>query len=138
MFKFRRSAGSDAVQPIKDFKLDATYATTAKRFDLVKLNAAGDVVLAAAGDTAVLGVLEFINLKAQGDSVTTGGVRTDASSIYEVPASAAGAKVGVKYGVTVVNGGTVDVANTTNTCVVVVAIRPNGNLDVQITGRQLA
>lgn len=135
-FRYYRNASGDAIQPIKQFTLNATYANTAKRWDLVKLNASGELVLAAAGDTAVLGVLEIIDIKAQGETVTTGAVRTDGSSIYKVPTSAAGAKLGTKYGVTA--DGRVDVANTTNTCVVVAELLTDGNVGVQITGRQLA
>ena len=138
MFRYRRNANGDSVIPVKPFTLNAAYAATAKRFDVVKLDASSEVVLAAAGDAQVLGVLEYIDIKQQGATVTTGGVRISGSAIYEAPATAAGAKVGTKYGINVTDGGTVNVADTTTTCVVVVAVNPSGTLDVQITGRQLA
>jgi hypothetical protein len=136
-FLYRRNAnGGDTVIPAKLYKLDPTYAQTAKRHDLVKLNASGNVVGAAAGDTEVLGVLETIEIKKESETDTYGSVRIGSGAIYEVPASGSGAVVGQAYGVTDL-GAAVDVANTTNTVVKVVAIRPNGNLDVVITGRQL-
>ncbi len=136
-FAYRRNTSGDTVQPVKEYVLDTAYAATAKRQDVVKLNASGQVVLAATGDTEVLGVLEYIDVNALGETTHKGGVRTDGSAIYEVAASAAGAVVGAKYGITMTDGGIVNVADTATACVVVVRVRDNGNLDVQITGRQL-
>lgn len=135
-FLYRRNlSGNDSIIPAKLYELDETYAATAKRGDLVKLNASGKVVKAVAGDTAVLGVLETIEIKKESETKTYGSVRSGSGAIYEVPASAGGAKVGLAYGITADQA--VDVANTTNTVVKVVDVRPNGNLDVVISGRQL-
>lgn len=132
-FMYRRHLnGNDGIIPAAPFKLDATYAATATRDDLVKLNASGDVVKAVAGDTAILGVLETVEIKKDSETDTYGAVRTSKSAVYEVPASAAGAKIGTAYGITAAQA--VDVANTTTTCVKVVGIRANGNLDVVLSG----
>jgi hypothetical protein len=122
------------------YKLDATYAATAARDDVVKLNASGEVILAAAADTAVLGVLETIEIKGQGETTTYGHVSTHPHYIFEAPVTGGTAgqtNVGKAYGITATNGGTVDLANTTNTCVKVVGFKSNGNVEVLISGRQL-
>lgn len=134
-FLYRRNMNGDSIIPAKRYKLNATYATTAKRGDLVKLDASQELVKAVAGDTAVLGVLETIEIKMESEVDRYGEVRIAAGAIYEVPVSAAGAKPGTAYGITAAQA--VDVANTTNTCVKVVAVRPNGNVDVVISGRQI-
>lgn len=78
-FIFRKSLGSDAVTPIKDFPVNAAYLQVAQQGDLVKLDAAGEVVAAVAGDTAVLGVsegLDFLKRVAK--------VRLNPNAVYEV------------------------------------------------------
>lgn len=135
--RYRRNLNDgDTVSPAKPFKLDATYAATAKRWDVVKLNTSGDVVAAASADTSILGVLETVELKIQGDS-DTGAVRIAAGAIYEMPVTGGTPVTGKAYGITNTDGGTVNVADTTTTVVKVVAVRTNGNVDVVFTGRQL-
>lgn len=133
---YRRNTNSPDATPVaKPYKLNATYAATAQRFDLVKLDANGEVVKAAAADTSVLGVLQTVLIKIQGETDTYGEVMTTPGAVFEVPASAAGAKVGTAYGINASQN--IDVANTTTTVAKVVAVRSNGNLDVVISGRQL-
>lgn len=130
MFLYRRNLYSgDTVIPAKPYKLDPTYAQTAKRHDVVKLNAEGNVVGAAAGDTTILGVLETVEIKMESETDTYGAVRLSRGAVYEARPSAAGAVVGDKYGITAL-GATVEVADTTTVAVEVVAIRDNGNIDV--------
>lgn len=136
--QFRRTLGGDAIHPIKDFKLDATYALTAKAYDLVKLNASGDVILAVTNDILVLGVLEGINVKQQGETTTTGKVRAFADAIYETPYSGGTPVIGVVGPVTMTNGGLFNAAVQTTPVFKVVAVNTaRTTVDVVISGRQL-
>jgi hypothetical protein len=135
--QFRRGLNSDAVNPVKDWKLDATYAATAKPYDLVKLNGSGDVVLAATNDTSVLGVLEGLEIRQQGDSLTYGKVRTVAG-IYEVPYVGGTPTVGGVNPVTMTNGGQLNAAVATTPVFKVIAVNASrSTADVIITGRLL-
>ena len=136
--EFRRGLGSDAVQAVKDFTLDATYAATAKKGDIVKLNASGQVVAAATNDILVLGVYEGPNIKLAADTVTTGKVRTAAEAVYEITVTGGTPVPGLGYPVTLSSGDYVLNAATNATPLFkVVGALGNGNYEAVITGRQL-
>lgn len=62
-FKFRYALDGDGILPANDYTLDATYATTAKRGDAVKLNASQNLVLCGPTDAAILGILVGFNFE---------------------------------------------------------------------------
>jgi hypothetical protein len=136
--QFRRSLDGDSISAVKDFKLDATYAATAKIYDLVKFNGSGDVVLAATNDVSVLGVLEGFNIQQKGETVLYGKVRTDGNSIYEAPYTGGTPVVGDARPVTMTSGGQVNAGATATPVFKVVAVNTaRSTADVVITGRQL-
>jgi hypothetical protein len=138
MFNYRRALSSDAVVPTKDYKLDAAYAGVAKKGDIVALNAAGEVVAAAADAAAVLGVFVGKNIKIENDTTETGKVMGATGLVFE--ADVVGTPVvGGAYGLGLTAGDYfVDVAEITVKLFKVVAVRDNGNVDVVITGYQIA
>jgi hypothetical protein len=135
-FRYRKSIDGDSISPVKDFTLDTTYATTAAKGDLVRLNGSGQLVLAATGDTNVLGVLEGFNF--EGITATkpvTGKVRTAPNAIYEAEYVGAGAlTVGTAYGID--GASKLDTADTTTLIAKIVEV-VNGKPYVVITARQL-
>jgi hypothetical protein len=128
--------GSGSVQTAKDFTLDTTYAATAKADDVVRLNASQKVVLAATGDTDVLGVLVGFNF--EGITATkpvVGKVMVEPDAVFEADVTGGTPLVGTAYGI---NGAsTVDVADTAVPIVKVVEI-VDGKPYVVITKRQLS
>jgi len=140
MIEFRRMhGGGDAAHPVRDFKLDPTYATVAKKGDVVKLNGSGNVVAAAAGDTEVLG--EFLGpiIKIERDPDTYGKVRTAPNAVYEVTVSGGTPVIGGEYELGLDNGDYfLNVAGTTNPVFKVIGQLSNGNYEAIITARQLA
>ena len=138
MIEFRRGMGSDAVQAVKDFTLNATYAATAKKGDIVKLNGSGEVVAAATNDILVLGIYEGPNVKLTAETVTTGKVRTAAESVYEITVTGGTPVAGLGYPVTLSSGDYIlNAAVQTTPLFKVVGTLPSGNVEVVITGRQL-
>lgn len=135
-FRYRKSLDGDSVSSAKDFPLDATYATTAKKGDVVRLNASGNLVLAVTGDTNVLGVLTGTNF--EGITVSTpkvGKVHVDPEAIYEADKVGAGAlTVGTAYGID--GSSNLDTADTTTVIAKIVEV-VNGKPYVVITARQL-
>ena len=83
MFEFRYTTTSGVVALAKDFPLNAAYAGTWKRGDVVKLSA-GQVVAAVAGDAAVLGVICGVNFEGQGVAPVTAKVHVAKEFVYEV------------------------------------------------------
>lgn len=134
-FRYRKSVDGDSISPVKDYNLDATYAATAKKGDVVRLNGSSEVVLAATGDANVLGVVEGFVFEGIGEVFTTVQVRITGNAIYEADVTGGTPVLGTAYGI---NGAsTVDVADTAVPIVKVVEI-VNGKPYVQITARQLA
>lgn len=139
MIRYRRTIGADAAMAVKDFELDAAYAPTAKKGDLVKLNAAGKVVAAAAADVAVLGVYEGPCVKMEKETIVMGKVRTAPEAVYEMTfsggtpvADGTGYPIGLTAGDYFLNA-----AARTTPVVKLIKILPNGNAEVVISGRQL-
>ena len=136
--KYRRAVTGDAVQAVDDFDIDATYAATAVKGDIVKLNASGEVVAAAADDTSVLGVFEGPIIQIDAETPIRGKVRTSGAAVYEMTASGGTPVVGTSYPIGLSSGDYfLNAAVTTNSLVKVIAERSNGNYDVIISGRQL-
>lgn len=134
-FRYRRPLSGDSIQPCKDYPLNATYATTAKQYDVVRLNASGELVLAATGDTTVLGVLEGFTFEGQGVTFKTGKVRISPDAVYEADYVGAGAlTAGVAYGID--GSGNLDTADTTVKIATIVEVI-GGKPHVVITARQL-
>ncbi len=133
---YRRSIDGDSVIPSKNFPLNATYAATAKKGDLVRLNASGEVVLAATGDTSVLGVLEGLVFEGAGQAFKTGQVRISGNAVYEADFVGEGAlTVGTSYGID--GASNMDTDDTTVTILKIVEV-VNGKPYVVIASRQLA
>lgn len=134
-FHFRRNMAGDGVIPAPDFPLDATYAATAKVGDVVRLNASGNVVLAATGDTTVLGVMAGLNFNGIGVNPSVAKVQTSGDAVYEADKVGAGAlTLGVGYGIDAASN--LDTADTTVVIAKIVAV-VGGKPYVQITARQL-
>jgi hypothetical protein len=135
-FRYRKSMSGESVIPVKDFTLDTTYATTAAKGDVVRLNGSGNVVLAATGDTNVLGVLEGFNF--EGITATkpvTAKVRISSDAVYEADKVGAGAiTVGTAYGID--GSSNLDTADTTTLIAKIVEV-VNGKPYVVITSRQI-
>lgn len=134
-FYYRRNAAGDGVIPAPDFPLNATYAATAKVGDVVRLNGSGEVVLAATGDTTVLGVVQGFNFTGIGNLPTVAKVTTSGDAVYEADKVGAGAlTLGTGYGIDAASN--LDTADTTVVIAKIVAV-VNGKPYVQITARQL-
>lgn len=135
-FRYRKSIDGDAISPVKDFTLDTTYAVTAAKGDIVRLNGSGNLVLAATGDANVLGVLEGFNFEGiTAVKPVTGKVRTAPNAIYEADKVGAGAlTVGTAYGID--GSSNLDTADTTTLIAKIVEV-VNGKPYVVITARQL-
>lgn len=134
--EFRRTLASGGnTVPAKDYPLDSTYAATAKKGDIVRLNASGNVVLAATGDTNVLGVLVGFNFEGAGVTVKTGKVMVQGDAVYEATKVGAGAlTVGTEYGID--GSSNMDTADTTVKILQIVEV-VNGKPYVVIKYRQL-
>lgn len=126
MLEFRKTIDGDAIMPIRDFPMDATYALTAKKGDVVAL-AGGVVVKAAAAATTILGVFEGLNLRINGETAS-GKVRVANGALYEADVIGGTPAVGFSYALGVTAGGesSVNVAVTTPPAFKVVSIQPNG------------
>jgi hypothetical protein len=134
-FHYRKSLDGDSVASAKDYSLDATYATTAKRGDIVRLNASGNLVLAATGDTTVLGVLVGFNFEGLNVTPKVGKVIVDPETVYQADTVGAGAlTVGTAYGID--GSSNLDTADTTTTVAKIVEV-VNGKPYVVLTARQL-
>lgn len=134
--EFRRALTSNGSgTPAKDFTLDPTYANTAKKGDIVRLNASGNVVQATTSDTSVLGVLVGFNFEGAGVTVKTGKVMTAADNVYAATKVGAGALTpGTEYGID--GSSNLDTADTTVKILQIVEV-VNGVPYVAIKYRQL-
>lgn len=134
--EFRRTLASGGnTVPAKDYPLDSTYATTAKKGDIVRLNASGNVVLATTSDTTVLGVLVGFNFEGAGVAVKTGKVMVQGDAVYAATKVGAGAlTVGTEYGID--SSSNMDTADTTVKILQIVEV-VNGVPYVAIKYRQL-
>lgn len=134
-FHYRKSITAESVIPAKDYTLDATYAVTAVKGDLVRLNGSGNLVLAATGDANVLGALVGTNFEGIGKTAKTGKVIISGDAIYEADKVGAGAlTVGTAYGID--GSSNLDTADTVTTIAKIVEV-VNGKPYVVITARQL-
>lgn len=135
-FEFRRSLTSGTSSlPAKDYPLNATYANTAKKGDVVRLNASGELVQATTSDTNVLGVLIGFNFEGAGVAIKVGKVIVNADAVYEATKVGAGAlTVGTEYGLD--GSSNVDTADITVKIVQIVEV-VNGKPYVVIKNRQL-
>jgi hypothetical protein len=134
--EFRRTlqAGGAAV-PAKDYPLNATYATTAKKGDIVRLNASGELVQATTSDTNVLGVVVGFNFEGAGQTVKTGKVTVSGDAVYQATYVGAGAlTIGTEYGID--GSSNMDTADTTVKILQIVEV-VNGKPYVAIKYRQL-
>ncbi len=132
---YRRSIDGDSVIPSKNFPLNATYATTAKKGDIVRLDANGEVVQATSADTDVLGVIEGFVFEGAGEPFTTGQVRVSGNAIYEADFVGAGAlTVGTSYGIN--DTSEMDTDDTAVAILKIVSV-VNGKPYVVIVSRQL-
>lgn len=148
-FQLAYTLDGDSTVVIKDFNADASY--TPHVGDVVKLNASGNVVAAAATDTAVLGVLHgknFLGLVSGTAVASTNnpGTRAKVSigveCVYRVPlkSGATAPTIGTKYGIAVVGSDfQLDTSVTTTGAIYVVEDYDsvNKNAFVSITARQL-
>lgn len=134
--EFRRALTSiGSGTPAKDMPLDATYAPNAKKGDIVRLNASGNVVLATTSDTNVLGVLVGFNFEGAGITQKTGKVMAAADNVYQATYVGAGAlTVGTEYGIDGTSN--MDTADTTTKILQIVEV-VNGKPYVVIKYRQL-
>ena len=112
--EFRRTLGGDAAFPVKDYPLEATYALTAAKGDLVKTSA-GAVVKSVLADVSVLGIYEGPNVKLAAES-PTGKVRVNNGAVYEVTYTNGTPAIGLSYAFLYLGDGTVglNVAITAN------------------------
>jgi hypothetical protein len=134
-FHYRRSLNADSVIPAKDFPLNATYAATAVKGDLVRLNGSQELVLAATGDANILGVLVGTNFEGLTKAAKTGKVIISGDAIYEADKVGAGPlTVGTSYGID--GSSNLDTADTTTLIAKIVEV-VNGKPYVVITARQL-
>jgi len=137
MFHYRKTDGGDAIQPIPDFEIDATFAATKPKVgQLVKLNGSSQVIAAAAGDAKILGVFEGFNVQRETESPKTCKVRVSNKEIYEADVVGGTPVVGTAYNIDA--NSNVNVAATTTPAVTVVGkSSKTGMAYVKITGRQL-
>lgn len=98
-FEFAYAKSGDGVLPAKNFKLNSTYAATAAKGDVVKLNSSQELVKAVAADTEVLGVLESTVFEGVGVTVKTGQVKYSGEAVYRAPYSGSPV-VGGAYAIT--------------------------------------
>lgn len=134
-FKYRKSIDGDAVQPVKDYPLDPTYASAAKPEDVVCLNDSGQLVKAGTGDTEVLGVLEGVNFEGMCKPPKVGKVRISPNAVYEVDYVGTGSlTVGAEYGID--GDSNLDTNDTTNKIAKIVEV-VDGKPYVVITARQM-
>lgn len=135
-FLYRKSI-DDALAGGKDFTLNATYATTAKAGDVVRLNASGEVILAATTDADVLGVVQGFTFEGVGVTPKIAKVNIDPEAIYEATVAAGttidAASIGDAFGI---NGASAIETDATYPIVKVVEVI-NGKPQVIITKRQL-
>lgn len=134
-FHFRKSLDGDSIMSAKDYALDATYATTAKKGDVVRLNASGNVVQAVTGDTNVLGVLAGFSFEGVGVTPKVAKVYVGDDVVYEAEFVGAGALTpGVAYGID--GASKLDTADTTVPIAKIVEV-VKGKPYVIISARQL-
>ena len=96
-FEYAYSTNGSDVLPAKNFKLNGTYATTAKKGDVVKLDASQELVKAVAADTEVLGVLESTVFEGLGKTPAFGQVKLSEEAIYRTPFTGTTPVVGTAY-----------------------------------------
>jgi hypothetical protein len=131
----RATTSNGSAIPAKDYPLNATYATTAKKGDIVRLNASGELVQATTSDTNVLGAVVGFNFEGAGQTVKTGKVIVSGDAIYEATKVGAGAlTVGTEYGID--GSSNMDTADTTVKILQIVEV-VNGKPYVAIKYRQL-
>lgn len=136
-FHYRKTIDTNASEvTAKDYPLASSYVASAKKGDLVRLNASGQLVLAATGDANVLGVLTGINFEGITSPAKVGKVIIAPNAVYEAEFVGAGAlTVGTEYGID--GGSKLDTADTTAVIAKIVEV-VNGKPYVVITKRQLA
>jgi hypothetical protein len=131
----RATTSNGSAIPAKDYPLNATYATTAKKGDIVRLNASGELVQAATGDTTVLGALVGFNFEGAGVNPKVGKVIVSGDAIYAATKVGAGAlTVGTEYGID--GSSNMDTADTTVKILQIIEV-VNGVPYVAIKYRQL-
>lgn len=134
-FHYRKNLDGDSTASAKDFPLDATYAATVKRGDVVRLNASGNLVQAATGDTTVLGVLVGTNFEGVGVTPKTGKVIIDPEAVYQADKVGAGAlTLGAAYGID--GSSNLDTGDTSVKVATIVDV-VNGKPYVAISARQI-
>lgn len=134
-FEFRRALRNDNTIPAKDYPLDPTYAQTAKKGDLVRLNGSGKLVKATSADSNVLGVLVGFDFEGIGNPFEIGKVIIDPEAVYEATFVGNGAiAVGNAYGID--DNSNLDTNDTTTVIAKIVEV-VNGKPYVAITARQL-
>jgi hypothetical protein len=134
--EFRRALTSNGSgTPAKDYPLDATYAPNAKKGDMVRINASGNIVAATTSDTNIAGVIVGFNFEGAGVTVKTAKVMTAADNVYAATKVGAGAlTVGTEYGID--GPSNMDTADTTVKILQIVEV-VNGVPYVAIKYRQL-
>lgn len=134
-FHYRKSIDGDSVIPAKPYPLEATYATTVKVGDVVRLNGSGQVVKAATGDTNVLGVVQGLTFEGLGNAPKVAHVCISPNAVYEADYVGAGAiAVGAEYGID--GNDNLDTADTAVPIAKIVEV-VKGKPYVVITKRQL-
>jgi hypothetical protein len=96
-FEYAYSTNGSDVLPAKNFPLNSTYAATATKGDVVKLNASQELVKAVAADTEVLGVLESTVFEGLGVAPKLGQVKLSEEAIYRTPFTGTTPVVGGSY-----------------------------------------
>lgn len=99
-FEYAYGTSGDGVIAAKNFELDSTYASSAKKGDVVKFNASQKLVKAGAADAEVLGVLESTVFEGQGVTPTIGQVKYSQEAVYRTPYSGTAPVVGTSYSIT--------------------------------------
>jgi hypothetical protein len=96
-FEYAYSTNGSDVLPSKNFKLNSTYATTAKKGDVVALNPSQELVKAGATNTEVLGVLEATVFEGLLNTPKEGQVKLSGEAIYKTPFTGTTPVVGTAY-----------------------------------------
>ena len=138
MFEYRKSLRGDSIFPIRDYKLNEDYAKVAKRGDVVKLNASGEVVAAAANDTEVLGVFLGREIKTEAETDFYGKVQASEGMVFEATVSGTGnVVVGAKHPIALTDGDySVNLDSTSNAAVKIIEATDRGTAYVTFINLQ--
>lgn len=139
-FEFSYATSGDGVVPAKNFPLATAYAATAKKGDVVRLNASQELEKAGASNSEVLGVLESVVFEGQGVTPKLGQVKYSQDAVFRTEYSGTVAPtVGVSYALLNNTTQEIDQANVGTgkiyKVVEVISATPTSKIvEVQITG----